>query len=70
MSGELGHRIAAFATSPLVAARGPTHQIGFIGKVVGRLKVEIVCRLDRQCGSNQGSVRTSQVKVPTGQLAG
>jgi rfaE bifunctional protein nucleotidyltransferase chain/domain len=29
-------------TSPLVAAGGPMHQIGFIGNVVGALKVEIV----------------------------
>src|SRR5262249_125369 len=29
-------------TSPLVAAGGPMHQIGFIGNVVGALKVQIV----------------------------
>jgi rfaE bifunctional protein nucleotidyltransferase chain/domain len=29
-------------TSPLVAAGGPLHQVGFIGNVVGALKVEIV----------------------------
>jgi hypothetical protein len=29
-------------TSPLVAAGGAMHQIGFIGNVVGALKVEIV----------------------------
>jgi rfaE bifunctional protein nucleotidyltransferase chain/domain len=56
--GELVHTIPAFAknivdtvgagdaflaiTSPLVAAGGPMHQIGFIGNVVGALKVEIV----------------------------
>jgi rfaE bifunctional protein nucleotidyltransferase chain/domain len=56
--GQLVHTIPAFAknvvdtvgagdaflaiTSPLVAAGGPMHQIGFIGNVVGALKVEIV----------------------------
>jgi sugar/nucleoside kinase (ribokinase family) len=56
--GGIVHTIPAFAknvvdtvgagdaflsvTSPLVAAGGAMHQIGFIGNVVGALKVEIV----------------------------
>ena len=56
--GGIVHTIPAFAknvvdtvgagdaflaiTAPLVAAGGPIHRIGFIGNVVGALKVEIV----------------------------
>jgi sugar/nucleoside kinase (ribokinase family) len=36
-----GHAFLA-VTSPLVAAGGSIHNIGFIGNVVGALKVEIV----------------------------
>src|SRR3954470_5055397 len=75
--GELVHTIPAFAksvvdtvgagdaflaiTSPLVAAGGPMHQIGFIGNVVGALKVEIV-------GHRRSIDKASLIKGITGLL--
>jgi sugar/nucleoside kinase (ribokinase family) len=75
--GELIHTIPAFAksvvdtvgagdaflaiTSPLVAAGGPMHQIGFIGNVVGALKVEIV-------GHRRSIDKASLIKGITGLL--
>jgi rfaE bifunctional protein nucleotidyltransferase chain/domain len=48
-------------TSPLVAAGGPLHQIGFIGNVVGALKVEIV-------GHRRSIEKPDLVKAITGLL--
>jgi rfaE bifunctional protein nucleotidyltransferase chain/domain len=48
-------------TSPLVAAGGPMHQIGFIGNVVGALKVEIV-------GHRRSIEKPDLVKAITGLL--
>jgi rfaE bifunctional protein nucleotidyltransferase chain/domain len=48
-------------TAPLVAAGGPMHQIGFIGNVVGALKVEIV-------GHRRSIDKPSLVKAITGLL--
>ena len=75
--GELVHTIPAFAksvvetvgagdaflaiTSPLVAAGGRMHQIGFIGNVVGALKVEIV-------GHRRSIDKASLIKGITGLL--
>lgn len=75
--GELVHTIPAFAknvvdtvgagdaflaiTSPLVAAGGAMHQVGFIGNVVGALKVEIV-------GHRRSIDKASLIKGITGLL--
>jgi bifunctional ADP-heptose synthase (sugar kinase/adenylyltransferase) len=75
--GGVAHTIPAFAknvvdtvgagdaffavTAPLVAAGGPMHQIGFIGNVVGALKVEIV-------GHRRSIDKPSLIKGLTGLL--
>jgi sugar/nucleoside kinase (ribokinase family) len=75
--GQPAHTIPAFAkhivdtvgagdaflavTSPLVAAGGPMHQIGFIGNVVGALKVEIL-------GHRRSIDKASLIKGITGLL--
>ena len=48
-------------TAPLVAAGGPAHQVGFVGNVVGALKVEIV-------GHRRSVDKASLVKAITGML--
>jgi bifunctional ADP-heptose synthase (sugar kinase/adenylyltransferase) len=48
-------------TAPLVAAGGPMHQIGFIGNVVGALKVEIV-------GHRRSIEKSALIKAITGLL--
>jgi rfaE bifunctional protein nucleotidyltransferase chain/domain len=75
--GGVSHTIPAFAknvidtvgagdaflsvTAPLVAAGGAIHQVGFIGNVVGALKVEIV-------GHRRSIDKPSLVKAVTGLL--
>jgi sugar/nucleoside kinase (ribokinase family) len=75
--GGVAHTIPAFAknvvdtvgagdaflavTAPLVAAGGAMHQVGFIGNVVGALKVEIV-------GHRRSIDKPSLVKGITGLL--
>lgn len=75
--GGLVHTIPAFAgnvvdtvgagdaflsiTAPLVAAGAPAHQVGFVGNVVGALKVEIV-------GHRRSVDKPSLVKAITGLL--
>ena len=48
-------------TAPLVAAGGPMHQVGFIGNVVGALKVEIV-------GHRRSIEKSALIKAITGLL--
>ena len=48
-------------TAPMVAAGGPMHQVGFIGNVVGALKVEIV-------GHRRSIEKPALVKAITGLL--
>jgi sugar/nucleoside kinase (ribokinase family) len=75
--GGIVHTIPAFAknvidtvgagdaflavTAPLVAAGGPMHQVGFIGNVVGALKVEIV-------GHRRSIEKSALIKAITGLL--
>ena len=48
-------------TAPLVAAGGPVHQVGFIGNVVGALKVEII-------GHRRSIEKSALIKAITGLL--
>ncbi|MGO9607178.1 MAG: PfkB family carbohydrate kinase [Candidatus Binataceae bacterium] len=48
-------------TAPLVAAGGPMHMVGFVGNVVGALKVEIV-------GHRQAVEKAALIKAITGLL--